>query len=82
MGSRRETWSAGRLRVVTGRRCWRQVCCCCALAGAVTGSQGWEGWGAVLIWASLRVPGVIFLGPGAGGRGPGADDGGVRPVTK
>ena len=23
----RETWLAGWLRVVTGRRCWRQVCC-------------------------------------------------------
>ena len=35
----RETWPAGRLRVVTGRRCWRQVCCPCAWAGAVTGSR-------------------------------------------
>ena len=26
----RETWAAGPLRVVTGRRCWRQVCCPCA----------------------------------------------------
>ena len=42
-----ETWPAGRLRVVTGRRCWRQVCCPCAWAGAVTGSRVAGGGGAV-----------------------------------
>ena len=26
----RETWAGGLLQVVTGRRCWRQVCCPCA----------------------------------------------------
>src|SRR5271166_2711467 len=26
----RETWAVARVRVVTGRHCWRQVCCPCA----------------------------------------------------
>ncbi len=41
----RETWAAGRVRVVTGRRCWRQVCCPCA--GAMTGSRVPDGGRAV-----------------------------------
>ena len=74
----RETWAAGPLRVVTGRRCWRQVCCPCACRrrDRFQGARWRPGCPA----GACGDPGVIAVN-GRRARPSGVDDGRVLPVT-
>ena len=74
----RETWAAGRVRVVTGRRWWRQVCCPCACRrrDRFQGARWQPGCPA----GACGDPGVIAVN-GRRARPSGVDDGRVLPVT-
>ncbi len=74
----RETWAAGPLRVVTGRRCWRQVCCPCA--GRRRDRFQGARWRPGCPAGACGDPGVIAVN-GRRARPSGVDDGRVLPVT-
>ena len=74
----RETWAAGPLRVVTGRRCWRQVCCRCA--GRRRDRFQGARWRPGCPAGACGDPGVIAVN-GRRARPSGVDDGRVLPVT-